>query len=466
MIQEYARYMSTLQDGETNEKLSKETQRAIADFRKTTTQQLKQSNLARDLARGKTPAGQKYWWSVSRPGYFASIEVVAASKEEAIAKAIEPDNYPDWASAQNTLEAKPLRPYKEPQPRLSYNVYDARAGYNRSSITASSQEDAVQQFRQFVSRENNPHDFSLVDSTDRVVARGGDLQQPTTEPGNGNWGLWLTSVRQFAREPGEYPAGQEVPLRRFPSRNAAEQYLAQRREANPNMRTDIEVREIEPSVQNTGSTTSGNWGVWVPGLDRYVTIGNAGPRRFETKARAQAWIEDYHQRNAGRDLNLQASKITNTFRAFDVGSGNTVGTFQASGPEGSQPANIAFSQYMQSIGRTNTAGYDYDEAEPLPDIFPDIPQQPAAAGPAADELPEVPLDIEIERAPRTLTTPGQPQQTFSGEWKIVDADGQELHRFGGVGNVQADANATAIRWLQQNPRHMQAGVEVVPVMSE
>jgi predicted oxidoreductase len=69
-------------------------------------------------------------------------------------------------------------------------------------------------------------------------------------------------------------------------------------------------------------------------------------------------------------------------------------------------------------------------------------------------------------APQTLTRPGQGQQQFTGEWRIVGPNGEEIHRFGGVGNVQADANRVAIAWLQRNPRHMQAGVEVVPVMSE
>jgi hypothetical protein len=48
----------------------------------------------------------------------------------------------------------------------------------------------------------------------------------------------------------------------------------------------------------------------------------------------------------------------------------------------------------------------------------------------------------------------------------VDANGREIHRFGGVGNVQADANRTALAWLRQNPGNMRDGVEVVPVMSE
>jgi hypothetical protein len=53
---------------------------------------------------------------------------------------------------------------------------------------------------------------------------------------------------------------------------------------------------------------------------------------------------------------------------------------------------------------------------------------------------------------------------FTGEWKIVDANDREIHRFGGVGNAQADANRVAMNWLRQNPRHMQSGVQVLPVM--
>lgn len=72
---------------------------------------IKQAQLERNIKKGNV-GGEKYWWSVSRPGYGASIEVVASSKEEALAKAVEPGNYPDWASAGN-LQAKPLRPYDQ-----------------------------------------------------------------------------------------------------------------------------------------------------------------------------------------------------------------------------------------------------------------------------------------------------------------------------------------------------------------
>jgi hypothetical protein len=60
----------------------------------------------------------------------------------------------------------------------------------------------------------------------------------------GNWGIWIGASERFARLPGEYPAGQGVPLRRFPSEDAVNAYLAQTREENPRMRSDVEAREI------------------------------------------------------------------------------------------------------------------------------------------------------------------------------------------------------------------------------
>jgi Putative amidoligase enzyme len=71
-------------------------------------------------------------------------------------------------------------------------------------------------------------------------------------------------------------------------------------------------------------------------------------------------------------------------------------------------------------------------------------------------------DYDIRQAPAAAGSPGE----FTGEWRIVGPNGEEIHRFGGIGNVQADANRVAIEWLRRNPRHMQAGVEVVPVMAE
>ena len=116
---------------------------------------------------------------------------------------------------------------------------------------------------------------------------------------------------------------------------------------------------------------------------------------------------------------------------FRMGEGRTIATITA--------ANHAAAE-AEMTGMMNAQGLDPDQYD-----IRSVLQPPA-------------------HVVRTLTTPGQGQQVFTGEWKVVDPNGNEIYRFSGVGNSQSDANAVAIRWLQQNPRHMQGGVEVLPVM--
>jgi hypothetical protein len=58
---------------------------------------------------------------------------------------------------------------------------------------------------------------------------------------------------------------------------------------------------------------------------------------------------------------------------------------------------------------------------------------------------------------------------FTGNWLIRAEDGTVLHRFGGIGNSQADANRTAQTWAQRNPdvmRQHPGGVDVMPEILE
>ena len=61
------------------------------------------------------------------------------------------------------------------------------------------------------------------------------------------------------------------------------------------------------------------------------------------------------------------------------------------------------------------------------------------------------------------------QATVSGQWRVM-LDGEEVWRFRGVGNNQADANRIAQTWLQDQRRQgslspaPDADVEVLPVM--
>jgi hypothetical protein len=84
---------------------------------------VRQAQLERKIKQDPT-SGQKYWWSVGRPGYGASAQVVASSKEEAIA--IGKAEYPDWARATD-MTAKPIKPFED-SPKTRYEIYNKQTG--------------------------------------------------------------------------------------------------------------------------------------------------------------------------------------------------------------------------------------------------------------------------------------------------------------------------------------------------
>lgn len=338
--------------------------------------QVREKQLARNLAKGKTPPGQKYWWNVQWDAN-RRMEVVAGSKEVALQVAAE-----EWGVPESQLagaKVTPLRPYQEPQ--------------------APNQ--------------------------------------------TGNWGIWMQGPGRFARAPGQI---NNNVLRRFPSREAAEQWISQTRSTNSAMRTDIEVREIEPSATSQPQQGSGAY----------------------------------------------------TYRVFTTDNNQTVGTFQSDGIQGSTNANIAFRNYLTSIGRDSAAGFNYEQIgrERQQPEFVDTTTQSSRGdltprGPGPWEIYRISDNSSVRELRNTSrpeaeqearnalglrgeapelygvrTRQQQPQPLGAGRefvgWKIVDPQGRTIHEFSGIGNAQADANAFAINWLRNNPRHMQAGVEVVP----
>ena len=201
----------------------------------------------------------------------------------------------------------------------SYNVKDV-SGYVMM-FQARNPNQAMQ-----MAREQYPSRFrDIVDVSLHSVAA---TQQPAAQPAQtqGNWGIWIQGQDRFLRMHNTLLT--DNILRRFPSREAAEQWIEQCRAENPHMRTDIEVREIEPT-------------------------------------------------------------------------------------------------------------------------------QPARPAPAAP-VPGSTADIQQRRA----------QGEFTGAWRVVDSQGNEIYRFSGVGNSQSDANRVAMQWLRDHPEHMQSGAEVLPIMGD
>jgi hypothetical protein len=80
-------------------------------------------------------------------------------------------------------------------------------------------------------------------------------------------------------------------------------------------------------------------------------------------------------------------------------------------------------------------------------------------------------DLELARRPGPVpgstndlaqqrSTPG----TFTGAWKIM-VNGEEVHRFSGIGNNQSDANRVAVNWLRNHGYEHGSDAEVLPIMS-
>jgi hypothetical protein len=456
--------------------------------------QVRQKQLARNVAKGK--ATGKMWWKVSNPANsFASIEVVASSKEEAIDIAVQPSNYPDWARVKNTLRATPIRPYEEKPKGPTLNGRPSNPDGNYVIVDSADEQTPVYRYmasggndsllvlRQWIAANPGRQWNFKFDPTQLMGQPTAQSQQPAAD-NQGNWGLWMAYNNRFIRQPGQIDYNV---IRRFPSQAAAMAFLERTREENPQMRTDVEVREIpadytpgsipvaaaQPANRNTLTPTGpGPWEVFRRSDGSSVAeLGQTNRMSAEVEARrvidqrreapelygvrtvttnTDNWSSDFERRmQAGTAQRLSYELYRRADgRAVTAPSGNTI-IFQATDPDD------AANKIARYVADFNLPGHptDYDVRSVLQPA-----QQDAAQGGIVDIAGEQPA------APRTLTRPGQGQQQWTGEWKIVDANDREIHRFGGVGNVQADANRIAIDWLRQNPRHMQSGVQVLPVM--
>lgn len=128
---------------------------------------VKQAQLERKLKKGDTE-GKKYWWRVGRPGYGASVEVVATSKEEAIEKG--KAEYPDWASAKD-ITAKPMRPYEEPVAKPKYEIYNKQTGNTVEDVPAGINDNTSAIIYLHDYQEQGPHGLTARQARDMFSVR-------------------------------------------------------------------------------------------------------------------------------------------------------------------------------------------------------------------------------------------------------------------------------------------------------
>jgi predicted nucleotidyltransferase len=146
------------------------------------------------------------------------------------------------------------------------------------------------------------------------------------------------------------------------------------------------------------------------------------------------------------------------YELYSRASGAVIDTFPARNDD---EAITRLQDYINfGAGQNSPDNFDVRRA-PIAGSTLDLQRQRAAAG--ADAAQGGIIDIDLEPAP-----PPAGGEQFTGEWQIVDGDtGQELHRFSGIGNNQADANRVAANWLSQNaPDAEMFEIGVYPVMAE
>jgi len=151
------------------------------------------------------------------------------------------------------------------------------------------------------------------------------------------------------------------------------------------------------------------------------------------------------------------------YELYSRASGAVIDTFPARNDD---EAITRLSDYINfGAGQSSPDNFDVRRAgrAPIAGSTLDLQRQRAAAGADAAQGGIIDVDIDLEPAPAPQPA-GMTQ--WNGQWKVL-VGGQEVYRFGGVGNSQADANRIAAAWLRDNGQGVSGeGFEVYPVMNE
>jgi hypothetical protein len=149
------------------------------------------------------------------------------------------------------------------------------------------------------------------------------------------------------------------------------------------------------------------------------------------------------------------------YELYSRASGAVIDTFPARNDD---EAITRLSDYINfGAGQSNPDNFDVRRAgrAPIAGSTLDLQRQRAASSAAAAQIPTIDIDVEPAPVPQPA---GMGQ--WNGQWKVL-VGGQEVYRFGGVGNSQADANRIAAAWLRSSGRGVSGeGFEVYPVMDE
>jgi putative chitinase len=383
---------------------------------------VKQAQLQRKEKRGKT-SGEKMWWNVSNPGNsYASVEVVASSKEEAIEKALGDDGYPSWANTRQSIVAEPVRPYEEKSGSGTHELYNKQTGEAVPDTEFSPRNTADQLTRLQDYVNHGQHGMSAQDAAAVFSVRSTDsddtasaFTSPPAPPGRPNDpnGRYAIVPRSDPALYGSSTGGTPDYQFRFNMGNPAEQaqgrYVLQAWAARNNVvAADYMVVDTEQ---------------WDRPADADQTDVNPlrptgpGPWELASRSNNQVYFNPQQTNRAAAETEARLWLSLTGYNPSDF------------------------------VVRTREGSRSDAEQSGIIDIEPDIEVI----------YPGSTTDLAQQRA-----TPG----TFSGAWKVL-VNGEEVYRFSGVGNNQSDANRVAAQWLRNNGRGVSGeGFEVYPIMTE
>lgn len=89
-------------------------------------------------------------------------------------------------------------------------------------------------------------------------------------------------------------------------------------------------------------------------------------------------------------------------------------------------------------------------------------RKPDSEPESSTPIPGSTLDLQRQRASQSSRAVAGGE--FTGNWIVTNAAGNEVYRFGGIGNSQGDANRVASQWLRDQGLTSATGFDVVPEM--
>jgi hypothetical protein len=370
---------------------------------------IRQVQLERGVKRGKETGPM--WWRVYKEGKNARngavIEVVASNKQEALDKAAK-----DWRmfsdQDRRTMDAEPVRPYKQEAGFVTLNGRPSNPDGNYVIVNASTSEPAYR--------------YMASDMTDATLVL---RQWITANPGT-QW--------DFKRDP-EMRLGQ--PSSGVDNRNLKQYELYDRRSGAAVATFDAADDDAAiAKLDQFRAALVRTQGITVPEANEIYSVRSSGIVRVQPQAPAA------QQQSQGVDTRVD-------YELYDRTTNAVIDTFPARNDD---EARIRLDDYRQhGAGQSN------------PDNFGVRRGPGVRASDAQQYIPGSTMDLQRQRAAQAPAQP-QPAGEFSGLWKVL-VNGEEVYRFGGVGNVQSDANRVAADWLRRNGQGVSGeGFEVVPVM--